>query len=39
MVQKSDKKLLGRPRRRWDGDIKTYLKETGWGRRTWTGFI
>jgi hypothetical protein len=26
------KRPLGRPRRRWENDIKTDLKEIGWGR-------
>jgi len=30
LVPKSEE-LLGRPRRRWDGNIKKYLNETGWG--------
>jgi hypothetical protein len=25
------KKLLGSPRRRWEGNIKMYLEEVGWG--------
>jgi hypothetical protein len=28
---------LGRPRRRWEDNIKTDLQEVGWG--TWTGLI
>jgi hypothetical protein len=31
------KKPLGRPRRRWKGNIKMDLQEVGWG--TWTGLI
>jgi hypothetical protein len=29
--------LLGRPRRRWEDDIKMGLQEVGWG--AWTGLI
>jgi len=28
------KRALGRPRRRWEDNIKTYLQEVGWG--AWT---
>jgi len=28
---------LGRPRRRWEDNIKMYLQELGW--RTWTGLM
>ena len=28
---------LGRPRRRWENNIKIDLQEVGWG--AWTGFI
>jgi hypothetical protein len=28
---------LGRPRRRWEDNIKMYLQEMGWG--AWTGLI
>jgi hypothetical protein len=28
---------LGRPRRRWEDNIKMYLREVGWG--AWTGSI
>jgi hypothetical protein len=28
---------LGRPRRRWEDNIKMDLQEVGWG--AWTGFI
>ena len=31
------KKSLGRPRRRWEDNIKMDLQAVGWG--TWTGFI
>jgi hypothetical protein len=31
------KRPLGRPRRRWEDNIKTYLQEVGWG--LWTGLI
>jgi hypothetical protein len=29
------KRLLGRPRRRWEDNIKMYLQEVGGGRRDW----
>jgi hypothetical protein len=29
------KRPLGRPRRRWDDDIKMDLKEIGWGDMDW----
>jgi len=32
-----EKSPLGRPRRRWEDNIKMNLKEVGWG--TWTGLI
>jgi len=36
LVEKPEgKKPLGRPRRRWDGDIKKDLKEVGWGSMDW----
>jgi hypothetical protein len=31
------KRPLGRPRRRWEDNIKMDLQEVGWG--TWTGLI
>jgi hypothetical protein len=31
------KRPLGRPRRRWEDEIKMYLREIGWG--VWSGFI
>ena len=38
LVQKPDgKKSLGRPRRRWENNIKMYLQEVGW--RAWTGLV
>jgi hypothetical protein len=27
------RRLLGRPRRRWEDNIKIYLREIGWGMR------
>jgi hypothetical protein len=33
--QPDGKKPLGRPRRKWDGDIKKDLQEVGWG-GAWT---
>jgi hypothetical protein len=36
LVGKPDgKKTLGRPRRRWVDNIKTDLREIGWGGMTW----
>jgi hypothetical protein len=36
LVGKLDgKRPLGRPRRRWEDNIKMYLQEVGWG--AWTG--
>jgi hypothetical protein len=36
LVEKSvEKRPVGRPRRRWDDDIKVDLQRVGW--RTWTG--
>jgi hypothetical protein len=29
--------LFGRPRRRWEGNIKMDLQEVGWG--AWTGLM
>jgi hypothetical protein len=29
------KRPLGRPRRRWEDGIRTYLRETGWGGVEW----
>ena len=38
LVGKSEgKKLLGRPRRRWEDNIKMDLQEMEWG--AWTGLI
>jgi hypothetical protein len=31
------KRPLGRPKRRWEDNIKMYLRETGFG--LWTGFV
>jgi hypothetical protein len=31
------RRLLGRPRRRWENNIKMDLQEVGWG--AWTGLI
>jgi len=31
------KRLLGRPRRRWEGSIKIYLAEVGRGSLDWIG--
>jgi hypothetical protein len=32
-----EKKPLGRPRRRWEDNIKMDLQEVGWG--AWTGLV
>ena len=29
------KRPLGRPRRRWEGNIRMDLQEVGWGREDW----
>ena len=38
VVKPEGKRPLGRPRRRWDDNIKIDLQKVGWG-RTWTGSI
>ena len=30
---------LGRPRRKWDNNIKLDLQEVGWGGGAWAGLI
>ena len=36
LVEKpEEKRSLGRPRRRWEDNIKMDLKEVGWGRGDW----
>jgi len=30
-----EKSPLGRPRRRWEGNIRMDLQEVGWGREDW----
>jgi len=38
VVEKSEgKKSIGRPRRRWNNNIKTGLKEIGWESVDWLG--
>jgi hypothetical protein len=37
MGKAEGRKPLGRPRRRWEDDIKVDFREVGWG--AWTGFI
>jgi hypothetical protein len=37
LVRRPERRTLGRPRRRWDDNIKINLQEVGW--RTWTGLI
>jgi hypothetical protein len=37
LVEKSEgRRPLGKPRRRWDDNIKTDLREVGWGVMDWT---
>jgi hypothetical protein len=31
LVRKPKRRTLGRPRRRWEDNIKIYLHEMGWG--------
>jgi hypothetical protein len=38
-VGKKEKMPLGRPRRRWEDNIKMDLSEIGWGGVVWTGLI
>jgi hypothetical protein len=33
------KRPLGRPRRRWVGNIKIYLREIGWDGMDWTDLV
>jgi hypothetical protein len=33
------KRPLGRPRRRWAGNIKMYFLEIGWGGVDWIGLV
>jgi hypothetical protein len=33
------KRLLGRPRRRWEDNIKMDLQEGGWGRGDWLELV
>ena len=35
MGKPEGKRQLGRPRRRWEDNIKTYLREVGWGGMDW----
>jgi hypothetical protein len=37
MGKAEGKKPLGRPRRRWEDNIKMDIQEVGW--ETWTGFM
>ena len=37
MVTPEGKRPLGRPRRRWEGNIKMDLQEVGWW--AWTGLV
>jgi len=38
VVKREGKRPFGRPRRRWNDNIKMYLQEVGWG-GAWTGLI
>jgi len=33
------KRPLGRPRHRWEDDIKIYFQKVAWGGGPWTGLI
>jgi hypothetical protein len=35
VVKPEGKRILGRPRCRWVGNIKIYLREIGWGGMGW----
>ena len=35
VVKPEGKRLLVRPRRRWEDNVKMDLQEVGWGRRDW----
>jgi hypothetical protein len=35
VTKPEDKKPLGRPRRRWEDNIKTDHKDIGWGSKDW----
>jgi hypothetical protein len=37
MGKREGRRPLGRPRRRWEDNIKMVLREVGWG--TWTGSV
>jgi hypothetical protein len=37
LVGRTERRTLGRPRRRWEDNIKMNIQEMGW--RTWTGLI
>ena len=37
--QSEGKRPCGRPKCRWDDNIKINLQEVGFGRRAWTGMI
>jgi len=40
LVEKPEgKRPLGRPRHRWEDNIKMDLQEVGWGGGEWTGLI
>ena len=37
--QPEGRKILERPRRRWEDIIKMYLQEVGWGTMEWIGLV
>jgi hypothetical protein len=37
LVKPEDERTLGRPRRKWENDIKMDFKEIGWGNLDWIG--
>jgi hypothetical protein len=39
LVGRSERRPFGRPRRRWEDNVKMDLQEVGWGGGTWTGLI
>jgi hypothetical protein len=39
MVKPEGKRQLGRPRRRWEDDIKIDVREIGWGGMDWIDLV
>jgi hypothetical protein len=40
LIGKAERKRpLGRPRRKWEDNIKMHFRETGWGGGVLTGFV